>query len=191
MIIWPAVRKLLENFPDIKLEIINDYRLVDIVAERYDAGVRLGEQVDKDMIALRIGPDFRMAVAASPFYFRTRAKPNTPQDLTEHDCISLRLPTSGGLYAWDFRKGQREFKVRAQGRNVFNSVAMMQKAALDGMGLFFGPEDLVAVAINEGRLVRVLEEWCPTRPGYHLYYPSRRQQSPAFTLILDVLRYKE
>jgi DNA-binding transcriptional LysR family regulator len=189
-ILWPAIAKLLKRYPEINLEIINDHRLVDIVAERFDAGVRLGESVDKDMIALRIGPDFRMAVVASPGYFKTRTKPRAPQDLTAHDCINLRLPTSGGLYPWDFRKGQRELKVRVQGRNVFNAVALMQKAALEGFGLAYLPEDIVTEAINKGRLVRVLEEWCPLRPGYHLYYPSRRQQAPAFAIVLDALRYR-
>lgn len=189
-IIWPTMMKLLKKYPDINLEIINDYRLIDIVAERYDAGVRLGESVDKDMIALRIGPDFRMAVVAAPAYFKTHAKPRTPQDLTGHSCINLRLPTSGGLYPWDFKKGQHEVKVRAQGRCVFNAVDLMPKAALEGLGLACVPEDIVAEAINKGRLLRVLDDWCPHRPGYHLYYPSRRQQAPAFALIVDALRYR-
>jgi DNA-binding transcriptional LysR family regulator len=182
--------KLLPEYPDINAEIIIDYGLIDIVAERYDAGVRLGEQVDKDMISVRIGPDFRMAVVAAPSYFQGRRRPLTPQDLTEHACINLRLPTSGGFYAWEFRKGRRELKVRVQGRLVFNAVVMMRHAALEGLGLLYLPEDLVEAAILQGRLVRVLEDWCPPRPGYHLYYPSRRQLSPAFAVVVDALRHR-
>lgn len=189
-IIWPAMAKLLPEYPDINVEIIFDYGLIDIVAERYDAGVRLGEQVDKDMISVRIGPDFRMAVVATPSYFGDRSPPVTPQDLTEHNCIKLRLPTSGGFYAWDFRKGSRELKVRVQGRLAFNAVAMMRNAALEGLGLLYLPEDLVEADIRQGRLVRVLDDWCPPRPAYHLYYPSRRQLSPAFALVVDALRYR-
>ena len=190
-ILWPAMAKLLAEYPEINVEIINDYRLVDIVAERYDAGVRLGEQVDKDMIALRIGPDFRMATVAAPSYFQNHPKPRTPQELTGHACIILRLPTSGGLYAWDFRKDGRELKVRGQGRGVFNTVAMMINAALAGFGIVYLPEDLVSADVQEGRLVRVLADWCPPRPGYHLYYPSRRQPSPAFALVVDALRFRQ
>lgn len=190
-ILWPAVAKLLAEYPDINVEIINDYRLVDIVAERYDAGVRLGEQVDKDMIALRIGPDFRMATVAAPSYFQNHPKPLTPQDLTRHACIILRLPTSGGLYAWDFSKVGRELKVRGQGRCVFNTVAMMREAAIAGVGIVYLPEDLVNEDVQDGRLVRVLEDWCQPRPGYHLYYPSRRQPSPAFALVVNALRFRQ
>jgi len=188
--LWPAMARLMVEYPDVNIEINTDYGLTDIVAERYDAGVRLGEQVDKDMIAVRIGPDFRIAVVAAPSYFQSRRKPRTPQDLTEHVCINLRLPTSGGFYAWEFRKGRRELKVRVQGRAVFNAVTMMRGAALEGFGLVYLPEDLVEAAIQEGRLVRVLADWCPPRPGYHLYYPSRRQPSPAFALVVDALRHR-
>jgi len=188
--LWPAMARLMVEYPDINIEINTDYGLTDIVAERYDAGVRLGEQVDKDMIAVRIGPDFRIAVVAAPSYFQSRRKPRTPQELTEHVCINLRLPTSGGFYAWEFRKGRRELKVRVQGRAVFNAVTMMRGAALEGFGLVYLPEDLVEAAIQEGRLVRVLADWCPPRPGYHLYYPSRRQPSPAFALVVDALRHQ-
>jgi DNA-binding transcriptional LysR family regulator len=189
-ILWPAMTRLLAENPDINIEIINDYGLTDIVAERYDAGVRLGEQVEGDMIAVRIGPDFRMAVVGAPSYFHGRTQPLTPQDLTEHACINLRLPTYGGLYTWDLRKDGRELKVRVNGRVVFNAVAMMRHAALEGLGLAYLPEDLVEAAIQEGRLVRVLADWCPARPGYHLYYPSRRQSSPAFALLVDALRHR-
>jgi DNA-binding transcriptional LysR family regulator len=187
-ILWPAMAKLLAEYPDVNVEIISDYRVTNIVAERYDAGVRLGEQVDKDMIAVRIGPDFRMAVVAAPSYFCDRQPPRTPQDLTEHACINLRLPTSGGFYAWEFRKDRREPKVHVQGRAVFNNVAMMRDAALEGLGLAYLPEDRVEAAVQKGRLVRVLADWCPPRPGYHLYYPSRRQPSPAFALVVEALR---
>jgi DNA-binding transcriptional LysR family regulator len=189
-ILWPALAKLMRDYPDINVELINDYRLTDIVAERYDAGVRLGEQVDKDMIAVRIGPDFRMEVVASPSYFDRRPGPRTPQDLTEHDCINLRLPTTGGFYVWEFRKGARELKVRVQGRAVFNAVDIIRDAAMQGHGLASLPEDLVEVAIQKGRLVRVLLDWCPPRPGYHLYYPSRLQPSRAFAHVVDALRHQ-
>lgn len=187
-ILWPALAPLLRGYPDVNVEIITDYRLIDIVAERYDAGVRLGEQVDKDMIAVRIGSNFRMAVVAAPSYFASRPRPLSPQDLTGHDCIGLRLPTHGGLYAWDFRKDARALEVRIQGRVVFNTVGMMRNAALEGLGLAYLPEDVVEAALRKGQLVRILEDWCPPLPGYHLYYTSRRQPSPAFALVVDTLR---
>ena len=189
-ILWPAMAKLLRQYPDVNVEIINDYGLTDIVAERYDAGVRLGEQVARDMISVRIGPDFRMAIVAAPSYFEDRLQPRTPRDLTEHACINLRLPTSGGFYVWEFRKGGRELRVRVQGRLAFNAVTLMRDGALQGLGLAHLPEDIVEADIRQGRLVRVLADWCPIRPGYHLYYPSRRQHSPAFTLVLDALRHR-
>jgi DNA-binding transcriptional LysR family regulator len=187
-ILWPALAPLLRGYPDVNIEIITDYRLIDIVAERYDAGVRLGEQVDKDMIAVRIGSNFRMAVVAAPSYFASRPRPLSPQDLTGHDCIGLRLPTHGGLYAWDFRKDARALEVRIQGRVVFNTVGMMRNAALEGLGLAYLPEDVVEAALRKGQLVRILEDWCPPLPGYHLYYTSRRQPSPVFALVVDTLR---
>jgi DNA-binding transcriptional LysR family regulator len=187
-ILWPTMARVMRAYPDVNVEIINDYGLIDIVAGRYDAGVRLGEQVDKDMIAVRIGPDFRIAVVAAPSYFNGRRQPRTPQELTQHACINLRLPTHGGFYVWEFRKGGRELNVRVQGRTVFNAVTMMRHAALEGLGLAYLPEDMVEAAIQKGRLVRVLADWCPPRPGYDLYYPSRRQPSPAFALVVDALR---
>jgi DNA-binding transcriptional LysR family regulator len=190
-ILWPVIVRLLHDYPDINVEIINDYQLVDIVAERYDAGVRLGEQVDKDMIALRIGPDFRMATVAAPAYFRNRPKPLVPQDLIGHSCIGLRLPTTGGLYVWEFGNDGHELKVRGQGRGVFNSVVMMRAAALAGMGIAYVPEDVVEADIKKAKLVRVLSDWCPPRAGYHLYYPSSRQHSVAFSLLVDALRYRQ
>ena len=189
-ILWPAVAKLMHDYPDVNVEIIEDYQLTDIVAERYDAGVRLGEQVAKDMISVRIGPDFRMAIVAAPSYFEDRPKPRTPRDLTDHACINLRLPTSGGFYIWDFRKGNRELRVRVQGRLALNAVTLIRNGALEGLGLAHLPEDLVEADIRQGRLVRVLADWCPVRPGYHLYYPSRRQPSPAFALVVEALRYR-
>jgi DNA-binding transcriptional LysR family regulator len=189
-IIWPATAGLMREYPDINVEIINDYGLVDIVADRFDAGVRLGEQVDKDMISARIGPDFHMAVVAAPSYFESRPRPASPEDLSDHAGIRLRLPTTGGLAPWDFRKDGRELKARVQERAVFNTLGMILKAALEGIGLAYLPEDLVGCSVEEGRLVRVLEDWCPLRPGYHLYYPSRRQPSPAFALVADKLRYR-
>jgi DNA-binding transcriptional LysR family regulator len=189
-ILWPALSKLLPQYPDIDVELIIDYGLTDIVSERYDAGVRLGEQVAKDMIAVRIGPDMRMAVVGAPSYFARRPRPKKPQDLTAHDCINLRLPTYGGLYAWEFGKNGRELKVRVEGQLVFNNIALRLNAALAGLGLAYLPEDIVKVHLTKRRLVRVLADWCPTFSGYHLYYPSRRQHTPAFTLLVDALRYR-
>jgi len=191
LILWPAVHKLLPHYPDITVEIIVDNGLTDIVAERLDAGIRLGEQVAKDMVAVRIGPDLRMAVVGAPSYFEGRAHPRTPQDLTGHNCINLRLPTAGGLYAWEFEKGGRELRVRVEGRLAFNTAAMSVKAALAGDGLAFVPEDRVREHIHAGRLVRVLADWCPPFAGFHLYYPSRRQPAPAFAVLVDALRYRE
>src|SRR6266576_5744335 len=171
-ILWPALAKLLPRYPDIKVEVNIDYGFTDIVAERYDAGVRLGEQVAKDMIAVRIGPDFRMVVVGAPSYFARRPKPKKPQDLTAHDCINIRLPTYGGIYAWEFEKRGRELKVRTDGQLVFNNLALRLNAALAGLGLAYLPEDQVQSYVSEGRLIRVLDDWCAPLPGYHLYYPS-------------------
>ena len=189
-ILWPAMARLLPEYPDVNVEIISDYTLTDIVAARYDAGVRLGEQVDKDMIAVPIGPDLVRSVVAAPAYFEGRTKPLTPRDLTEHACINLRLPTHGGFFIWDFRKDGQDLDVRVHGRVAFNTVATIRQAALDGMGIAYIPHDLVEADIRDGRLVHVLADWCPPRPGYHLYYPSRRQPSPAFALVVDALRHR-
>ncbi|BDU19087.1 LysR family transcriptional regulator [Dyella sp. GSA-30] len=189
-ILWPALGNLLPDYPDIHIEIVVDYGLTDIVAERYDAGVRLGEQVAKDMIAVRIGPDMRMAAVGAPAYFARRKRPKTPQDLTHHDCINLRLPTHGGIYPWEFEKAGREVRVRVEGQLVFNNIALRRDAVLAGLGLAYLPEDQVQKYIDDGKLIRVLADWCPPFPGYHLYYPSRRQPSPAFTLLVDALRYR-
>jgi DNA-binding transcriptional LysR family regulator len=189
-ILWPALEKLLPRYPDIKVELTIDYGLTDIVAERYDAGVRLGEQVAKDMIAVRIGPDFRMAVVGAPAYFARRPAPKTPQDLTAHDCINIRLPTHGGIYAWEFEKRGRALKVRVDGQPVFNNIALRVNAALAGLGLAYLPEDQIERHVAGGRLVRMLGDWCPPFSGYHLYYPSRRQAAPAFALLIEALRYR-
>ena len=189
-ILWPALAKLLPRYPDIKVELNIDYGLTDIVAERYDAGVRLGEQVAKDMIAVRIGPDFRMAVVGAPSYFARRRKPKHPQDLTAHDCINIRLPTYGSIYAWEFEKRGRALKVRVEGQLVFNNIALRVNAALAGLGLAYLSEDQGQEHVAEGRLVRVLGDWCPPFSGYHLYYPSRRQAAPAFALFVEALRYR-
>ena len=189
-ILWPKIIPLLRKYPDIKVEIITDYGLTDIVTERYDAGVRPGEQVAKDMIAVRIGPDIRMAVVGAPTYFRQRPEPKKPQDLIHHSCINLRLPTHGGLYAWEFEKGNRELRVRVEGQLTFNGITQMLNAALAGFGLAYVPEDLVQPLLAKSRLERVLEDWCQPYSGYHLYYPSRRQASAAFTLLIDALRYR-
>jgi DNA-binding transcriptional LysR family regulator len=189
-VLWPAVAGFLPDYPDIKIEIIVDYGLTDIVAERYDAGVRLGEQVAKDMIAARIGPDMRMAVVGAPSYFARRPTPRMPQDLAQHRCINLRLPTHGGLYAWEFAKGKREVKVHVEGPLVFNTIALRLNAALAGLGLAYLPEDVVQPHLVAGRLVRVLADWCPPFSGCHLYYPSRRQPTPAFALLVEALRYR-
>lgn len=187
-ILWPALQPIMAAYPDIDLEIINDYRLTDIVATRFDAGVRLGEQVAQDMIAVRIGPDYPQAIVAAPGYLAARGMPSTPHDLMNHDCILLRLPTSGGLWPWSFAKGSEELTVRPPGRGIFNTVPMMLRAALDGLGFASLPIDTVEGDLRAGRLISVLADWTPARPGYHLYYPSRKQPSPAFAIVLDALR---
>jgi DNA-binding transcriptional LysR family regulator len=189
-VLLPKLAKLLREYPDIKIEIVSDYGLADIVAQRFDAGVRDGEQVAKDMIAVRIGPDARMAVVGSASYFRNRSELKKPADLVEHSCINLRLPTHGGLYAWEFEKGSRELKVRVEGQLFFSTTTQMLHAALAGLGLAYLPEGLVQPHISKGRLIRMLEDWCPPYPGYHLYYPSRRQPSAAFALLVEALRHR-
>ena len=186
--LWPTLAKFLPRYPEINVEVIVDYGLTDIVAERYDAGVRLGEQVAKDMIAVRIGPPMRMAVVGSPAYFEKKPGPKSPQDLTAHNCINLRLPTHGGLYSWEFEKAGRELNVRVDGQLTFNTLALRLNAVLAGLGIAYLPEDQVRSHLSAGRLVRVLADWCPAFPGYHLYYPSRRLHSQAFTLLVDALR---
>lgn len=189
-LLWPKLAKFLAKYPDIKVEAISESALTDIVTQRFDAGVQIGEQVAKDMIAVRIGPDMRMAVVGAPSYFRRQAEPKKPQDLINHRCINLRLPTQGGLYAWEFEKGARKLKVRVEGPLTFNGSYQMLNAALAGFGLAYVPEDLTQPYLAKGRLKRVLEDWCPPFSGYHLYYPSRRQTTPAFALLVEALRHR-
>jgi DNA-binding transcriptional LysR family regulator len=188
-ILLPKLAKLLREYPGIKVEIIIDYGLTDIVAQRFDAGVRSGEQVAKDMISVRIGPDTRMAVVGTPSYFKGRPEPKKPQDLINHNCITLRLP-HGGLYVWEFEKGGRELRVRVEGQLTYNTTAQMLSAAVAGLGLAYVPEGLAQPHLAKGRLKRVLADWCLPYSGYHLYYPSRRQPSAAFALFVDALRYR-
>ncbi len=189
-VLWPVLETLLPDYPDIHVELAINSGLTDIVAERFDAGVRLGEAVAKDMVAVRVGPDLRMAVVGAPSYFAARPKPRTPQDLADPQCINLRLPTLGGLYAWELEKGGRELKVRVEGQLAFNNPLMVLRAATAGFGLACVLEDHVTAHVAEGSLVRVLNDWCPPFAGYHLYYPSRRQPSAAFTLLVDALRFR-
>ncbi|ATJ81453.1 LysR family transcriptional regulator [Halomonas beimenensis] len=189
-VIWPKLAPVLKEYPNLKVEVVTDYSLTDIVAEKFDAGVRLGEQVSEGMIAVRVGPDFRMQVVGSPAYFKDRERPRVPQDLTDHDCINLRLPTHGGLYAWEFEKEGRELKVRVDGQFTFNTIYPVVRAALSGYGLGYVPEDLVRAHIKAGELVSVLDEWSPPFSGYFLYYPHRRQSSLAFGVIVDALKHR-
>lgn len=189
-VLWPVLTKLLPDYPDIVVEINVDEGLTDIVAGRFDAGIRVGEQVEKDMVAVRVSPDIRMAVVGAPSYFADRAVPQTPRDLSDHKCISYRQSTGGGLYAWEFERDGVELDVRVRGPIVINDNEMLVNAALGGLGLVYTFESQVAQHVADGRLIRVLEDWCPPFPGYHLYYPSRRQHTPAFALLLEALRYK-
>ena len=190
-ILLPKLADFLPRYPHIKVEVIIDYGLTDIVGEGYDAGVRPGEQVARDMIAVRIGPDISMAVVGSPAYFESRPEPGEPQDLTEHNCINLRLPTHGGLYAWEFEKDGRELHVHVDGQATFNGTRQMLEAAAAGVGLAYVPEDLARAYLDAGRLKRVLADWCPPYAGHHLYYPNRRQSERAFRLLVEALRYRE
>ncbi|EKY3119657.1 LysR family transcriptional regulator [Cronobacter turicensis] len=187
--VWPAVQPFLDACPDVHLELVIDNTLTDIVAGRFDAGVRLGEQVDKDMVAVRIGPDWRMTVVGSPAYFSRYGKPDTPHALQNHNCINMRLPTLGGLYAWEFSKNGRELKVNVEGNLTFNNLASRISAAMNGRGLAMVPEDAVARELASGQLEAVLEEWCEPFTGYFLYYPSRRQHTAAFARLIETLRY--
>jgi len=189
-ILWPALAQFLSDYPAVHVEVIVDNTLRDIVSERFDAGIRMGERVARDMIAVRIGPDIRMAAVATPAYFARRGKPKAPQELAAHDCINLRMPTLGGVYAWEFEKGSREIAVRVEGQLTVNDIAVIRQAALNGVGVAFMPEDIARAHIDAGELIRVLADWTPPFPGYHLYYPSRRQQSPAFAAFVDALRHR-
>ncbi|MBY2912561.1 LysR family transcriptional regulator [Rhizobium leguminosarum] len=187
--IWPKLRTFLQQYPDIRLELDVNYGLQDIVSEGYDAGVRFGEQIAKDMISVRIGPDVRFAVVAAESYFALRDIPTHPKDLMQHRCINLRLPTYGGLYAWEFEENGREIKIRVDGQLVFNTIYNVLEAALDGFGFAYVPEDIAKLHLGTGRLHRFLEDFSPYWEGFHLYYPSRRQSSPAFSLLVNALRY--
>ncbi|CAM4025455.1 LysR family transcriptional regulator [Bordetella muralis] len=189
-VLWPRLLPVLQQYPDINIEFSVDYALTDIAAGRFDAGVRVGDRIDKDMVAVCIAPALRMAIAASPAYLTGRSLPTIPDDLTQHRCINLRLPTHGGLYAWDLEKDGRAINVRVTGQTVFNNTFLMLQAALDGMGLTYVPYDLVQPHIEQGRLVPVLQDWWPSFPGYHIYYANRRQVSPALSLVIEALRYR-
>lgn len=190
-VLWPRLSPILSAYPDVKVEININYGMIDIVAERFDAGVRLGDQVAKDMVAVRISEDVRMVVVASPGYLAGRPVPALPQDLTAHQCINMRLPTYDSVYAWEFEKAGQALQVQVGGQCTFNTTPQMLQAALDGYGFAYVPQDLVLAHVAAGRLLRVLDDWCPTWPGYHLYYPSRRQSSPAFALVVDALRIRQ
>ena len=189
-VLWPKLEKFLPDYPDIKVEINVDYGMTNIVAQRYDAGVRLGDQIEKDMIAVRISPDMPIAVVGSPAYFAQHPKPESPQDLQEHNCINLRLPTYGSMLVWEFEKGSEKLNVRVEGQVIFNSTSPRLRAVLADIGLTYIPLDMVAPHIADGSLIQVLQDWCPTFPGYHLYYPSRRHSSPAFNLLVEALRHR-
>lgn len=189
-VLWPVISRIMAENPDIEIELNSDAGFVDIVAQRYDAGVRLGESLEKDMIAVPISPRLRMAAVGAPSYFARRGTPTTPHDLSHHSCINLRLPSSGGLYAWEFEHEGREVRVKVEGQLVLNDVDLIAEAAVAGHGIAFVIEDHVAQELGDGTLVRVLEDWCPPFDGYYLYYPSRRQPSPAFNLLLEALRFR-
>ena len=184
----PKLTPLLHQYPDIKVEFDVDYGFRDIVADRFDAGVRLGDTIDKDMIAVPIGPPLRMAVVATPAYFATQKKKKSPRDLMDHNCINQRMQTSGGLYVWDFERRDKQLNVRVNGQLTFNTSVHIVEAALAGLGIAYLPEEEFSPHLQEGRLMRVLEDWCPPFAGYYLYYPSRRQPSPAFSLVSNALR---
>lgn len=190
-VLWPRLLPFMEAYPDVHIEFCVDYGLTDIAAERFDAGVRIGNVVDADMVALRIAPDLKMAVVGSPGYFQGKAKPITPDDLAFHRCMNLRLPTHGGLYAWDFEKDGRTAKARVNGQATANNTMLLLQGALDGIGLAYVPADLAQPHLDDGRLISVLEDWCPVFPGYHLYYANRRHVAPALALVIQALRYSE
>jgi DNA-binding transcriptional LysR family regulator len=189
-ILWPALAEFLAEYPDIHVDLIVDNTLRDIVSERFDAGIRMGERVARDMIAVRIGPEIRMAAVATPSYFTKHGKPKTPQDLAQHTCINMRFATLGNVYAWEFEKGTRELNVKVEGQLTVNDIAVIRQAALNGVGIAFVPEDVALPHLEAGTLTRVLTDWTPPFPGYYLYYPSRRQQSAAFALLVEALRYR-
>ncbi|WP_312834654.1 LysR family transcriptional regulator [Comamonas sp.] len=187
----PMLAEFLKNYPEITLELYVDYGFTNVVEERFDAGIRMGESISKDMIAVRIGPDWRLAVVGSPAYFERNSPPQIPHDLTQHPCVNIRHRPSGAIYAWEFEKDGQAFTVKVDGQLVFNSIMHVLNAAVDGIGLAYVPEQLIAPYLADGRLLEVLAEWCPTFEGYHLYYPNRRQPSPAFTAFVDALKYRQ
>lgn len=187
-LLWPKLKPFLQQYPQINVELVVDNGFVDIVEGRFDAGIRLGESVDKDMVAVRIGPDMRMAIVGSPEYFAAKGMPATPHDLQHHNCINMRLPTAGGLYHWEFEKEGKPLRVRVEGQLTFNLLTERIDAALSGLGIACVPEDMIEPLVKSGELVQILETWCPSFPGYYLYYPSRRQHPPAFALLIDALR---
>lgn len=189
-VLWPRLAKILPQYPDLRIEISSDYRMVDVAAERFDIGVRFGDQVEKDMVAVRLTPDVQMMIVGSPGYFETHRVPTSPQDLLKHNCITLRLSSSGGIYAWELRNGDRELEARVSGQATFNSAYQMLNAALSGCGLAFVPEEMAGPHVREGRLLSVMENWCPAFPGLHAYYPSRRHSSRALALVIDAIRYR-
>jgi DNA-binding transcriptional LysR family regulator len=189
-VIYPVLARLAADYPEIKIEVNVDNMLADLVAGRFDAGIRLGEYVERDMVAVRIAPDMRMAIVGTPAYFERHPRPETPQDLTQHECIGIRLPTHGGLLPWEFDKDGRSITVRVEGQLIFNTMSLALRAVLDGLGLGYCLDDMAAEAIADGRLIRVLEDWCEPFPGYHIYYPSRRLLSPALRLLIDTLRFR-
>ncbi|EGO3662871.1 LysR family transcriptional regulator, partial [Escherichia coli] len=190
-LVWPKLKPFLREYPEINVELVVDNGFVDIVEGRFDAGIRLGENVDKDMVAVRIGPDMRMAVVGAPAYFAANPAPETPHELQNHRCINMRLPTAGGLYHWEFEREGKPLRVKVDGQLTCSPLPERIDAALSGFGIACVPEDMVQEYIESGKLIQVLQEWCPTFPGYYLYYPSRKQHPPAFALLIDALRYTE
>lgn len=190
-LVWPKLKPFLKQYPEISIELVVDNGFVNIVEGRYDAGIRLGESVDKDMIAVKIGPDIRMAVVGSPAYFAEHPIPQTPHDLQNHQCINMRLPTAGGVYHWEFEKDRKPLRVRVEGQLTFNLLSERIDAVQSGFGIACVPEDMITDLVKSGELVQILEDWCPYFPGYYLYYPSRKQHPPAFALLIDALRYSE
>lgn len=188
--LWPLLKPFLQTYPDVNIEFSVDNTLTDIVSGRFDAGVRLGEQVEKDMVAVRIGPDWRMSVVASPAYFSQFGEPETPYELQNHNCINMRLPTRGGIYSWEFNKQGKEIRVKVEGQLIFNNLASRIDAALSGMGVAYVPEDTITHLVDRGDLVRVLDDWCDPFTGYYLYYPSRKQHTAAFAKLIEAVRYQ-
>lgn len=188
--LWPLLKPFLQTYPDVNIEFSVDNTLTDIVSGRFDAGVRLGEQVEKDMVAVRIGPDWRMSVVASPTYFAQFGKPETPYELQNHNCINMRLPTRGGIYSWEFNKQGKEIRVKVEGQLIFNNLTSRIDAALSGVGVAYVPEDSITHLVDRGELVRVLDDWCDPFTGYYLYYPSRKQHTAAFAKLIEAVRYQ-